>query len=78
MRYEMALSLDGLEQTLQITSETFKKWMVWKVQFKEGKEAMLFKCGNIWLQRNEDSLDHHTLAAIGIQIDHKNINAAFV
>jgi hypothetical protein len=78
MRYEMVLSLDGLEQTLQITSETFKKWLVWKVKFKEGKEVVLFKCGNIWMQRNEDSLDHHTLTAIGKQIDHRNLNTAFV
>jgi hypothetical protein len=76
MRYEIVLSLNGLEQTLQVISETFKNWLVWKVKFKDEREVVLFKCGNLWMQRNEDSLDLHTITAIGNQIDHINLSLA--
>jgi hypothetical protein len=74
MRHEIVLSLNGLEQTIQIISETFKNRMVWKIKFKSGEEAVLFKYMDVWMQRNEDNLDHRTIAAIGNQIDHMNLN----
>ena len=37
---------------------------------------MLYKCGNEWVQRNEDELDADLLVIIGNQIDH--INAAVI
>lgn len=74
MRYEIALSLNGLEQTLHVISERFKNWVVWKVQFNTGEEAVLFKHMDVWMQRNEDSLDYRTIAAIGRQIDRLNLN----
>jgi hypothetical protein len=71
MSYEIILA-DGAILPLQITAATFKNWKVWKIQFKDGKEAMLYKCGNEWVQRNEDELDAHSLLTIGNQIDHIN------
>ncbi len=72
MSHEITLSLNGLEQTLQVISGKFKNWKVWKVQFKNGDEAVLFKHMDVWMQRNEDSLDNKTIAAIGKQIDSIN------
>jgi len=77
MRYEIELSLNGINQTLNVISETFKNWIVWKVTFKSGQEAMLFKCMDVWMQRNEDSLDQRTIAAIGKQIDSLNLNISY-
>jgi len=70
MRYVIVLSRNGYKQAMQIIAETFKNWKVWKVVFQNGKEAVLFKCGNIWMQRNEDDLDRGLLNAIGEKIDH--------
>jgi hypothetical protein len=70
MKQEITLFLNGSKQVILIFSETFKNWTVWRVQFRSGEESVLFKCGGIWMQRNEDGLDHRTLNAIGEQIDH--------
>jgi hypothetical protein len=77
MRHAITLSLNGLEQTLHVISGKFKKWKVWKVQFKNGDEAVLFKHMDIWMQRNEDKLDHQTITAIGNQIDRINTDISF-
>jgi hypothetical protein len=74
MSYEIILA-DGAILPLQITAATFKNWKVWRVQFKDGKEVMLYKCGNEWVQRNEDELDAYSLLTIGNQIDHINTPA---
>jgi hypothetical protein len=76
MRYEIVLFLDGGKHVLQVIAETFKNLRVWKVKFQDGAEAVLFKCGNIWLQRNEDNLDHGLLNAIGERIDRINLGIA--
>lgn len=67
----------GYHQTLQIISETFKSWKVWRVRFQNGEEAVLFKLENMWMQRNEDGLDDHTLNCIGRLIDQFNPGIAF-
>ena len=77
MRYEIILSLNGLEQTLQVISGKFKNWEVWKVQFKNGDEVVLFKQMDVWMQRNEDSLNNQTITAIGKQIDLINKDISF-
>ena len=68
MSYEILLA-DGVVVLLQITAATFKTWKVWKIQFTDGREAMLYKCGNEWVQRNEDQLDNFVIIAIGKCID---------
>jgi hypothetical protein len=68
MRYEILLA-DGAVLLLQITTATFKTWKVWKIQFTDGREAMLYKCGDEWVQRNEDQLDNSAIIAIGKCID---------
>ena len=72
MHYEIVLSRNGYKHILQLISETFKSWKVWKVRFQDGAEAVLFKVGNEWMQRNEDNLEHWLLKAIGEQIDRIN------
>ena len=68
MHYKLKLP-DGTTHAIQIISTTFKKFKVWVVQFKDGKQAMLYKCGNEWLQRTEDFLDGPLINAIGEYID---------
>ncbi|QHS55967.1 hypothetical protein GWR56_10625 [Mucilaginibacter sp. 14171R-50] len=76
MSYEIVISRNGYKQVLQIISETFKHWNAWTVRFPDGEEAVLFKCGNLWMQRNEDDLDKQLLNAIGEKIDHINLGIA--
>ena len=63
------LLVDGAVLLLQITAATFKTWKVWSVQFIDGREVMLYKCGEVWVQRNEDHLDNAAIIAIGKYID---------
>lgn len=60
---------DGTVQAIQIMSTTFKKFKVWLVQFKDGKQAMLYKSGDEWMQRTEDFLDASLIRIIGNYID---------
>jgi len=60
---------DGTLKLIKITSAYFKTWHVWKIQFEDGKTAMLFKMGSEWMQRNEDFLDEHVISVIGTYID---------
>jgi hypothetical protein len=69
MRHEIVLIRNGYKQVLQVIAETYKKWKVWKVKFQDGTEAILLKCGSLWMQRNEDDLDRGLLNAIGERID---------
>lgn len=39
------------------------------MRFHDGAEAILFKCGSEWMQRNEDNLENWLLQAIGEKID---------
>jgi len=68
MSYEILLA-DGVVVLLQITAVTFKTWKVWRVQFIDGREVMLYKCGEEWVQRNDDQLDKAAIIAIGKCID---------
>jgi hypothetical protein len=68
MSYEILLA-NGAVLLLQITAGTFKTWKVWKIQFTDGREVMLYKCGDEWVQRNEDQLENSTVIAIGKCID---------
>jgi len=68
MSHEILLA-NGAILILQITAATFKTWKVWKIQFTDGREAMLYKCGDEWVQRNEDQLDEPSILAIGHHID---------
>jgi hypothetical protein len=68
MNYKIILP-DGTTQAIQIIGTTFKKFKVWLVRFKDGKQAILYKAGNEWMQRTEDFLDSSLLLAIGRCID---------
>ncbi|HEY4327521.1 MAG TPA: hypothetical protein VGN20_26285 [Mucilaginibacter sp.] len=70
MSYEIVLSRNGYKQALRVIADSFKSLKVWKVIFEDGDEAVLFKCGNEWFQRNEDDLERGLLKAIGQKIDH--------
>jgi hypothetical protein len=68
MNYKITLP-DGTTQAIQIIGTTFKQFKVWLVRFKDGKQAVLYKCGNEWLQRSEDFLDNSLIMVIGRCID---------
>ena len=68
MNFEIMLP-NGAIQFLQITAITFNNRGAWQVQFDNGKEVVLYNCGNEWMQRNEDNLDRQSLIAIGKCID---------
>ncbi len=76
MSYEIVLSRKGYKQVLQVIADNFKNLKVWKVRFQDGEEAVLFKCGMEWFQRNEDGLDRWLLKEISQNIDHINIDIA--
>jgi hypothetical protein len=76
MNYEIVLSNEGSKQVLQVIADTFKTLKVWKVRFQDGAEAVLFKCGAEWFQRNDDDLPRWMLKEIGQKIDHINIGIA--
>ncbi len=77
MSFEIILSRNGRRHVLEVISETFKNLKVWKVKFQDGGEAILYKCGSIWLQRNEDELEHGLLSAIGEKIDLISLGLSF-
>ena len=77
MHIEIVLYRNGYKQVLQLISETLKSLRVWKVRFQDGAEAVLFKCGNEWLQRNEDNLERGLLKAIGDKIDQIDLEMSF-
>jgi hypothetical protein len=68
MNYKIILP-DGTTQAIQIISTSFKQLKVWLVRFKDGKQAVLYKVGNEWMQRTEDFLDSTLIMAIGRCID---------
>jgi hypothetical protein len=70
MSYEIVLSWKGCRRALRAAAETFKTLTVWKISFEDGEEAVLFKCGAEWFQRNEDGLERGLLKAIGQKTDH--------
>ena len=69
MQYQIVLTRNGYKQVLHLISDRLKSLRVWKVRFHDGAEAILFKCGSEWMQRNEDNLEHWLLKAIGEKID---------
>ena len=54
---------------LHITSTTFKDRKVWRIQFHDGKEVILYKCGYNWQQSSKQHIDKPCLKAIGQCID---------
>lgn len=60
---------EHVSQYIHITSSIFNSRKVWKVEFNSGKEVVLYKCGNEWMQRTEDNLEMKVIEAIGKCID---------
>jgi len=54
---------------LHITSTIFKDRKVWRIQFHDGKEVILYKCGYSWQQSSIHHIDKPSLQAIGQCID---------
>jgi hypothetical protein len=70
MRYEILVNRNGSKQAIEVIAGTYKKWKVWNVRLNSGEEAVLFKCGRVWLQGYNDKLEYSLLSAIGERVDH--------
>jgi hypothetical protein len=68
MSYEILITAEGLS-ILHITAINFNSLKGWRVEFHDGKEAMLYNDNDEWVQYNELWLDKPTLMAIGHCID---------
>ncbi|WP_184549308.1 hypothetical protein [Mucilaginibacter sp. FT3.2] len=66
MSYEIIQTADSdVMKFLHITSVIYKKWKVWRVQFHDGKETFLYRCGKEWVHWSKDYLDKPALQAVG-------------
>ena len=72
MSYEILFEDEAIK-IVHITSATFKTWKIWRIEFHDGKEVVLYKCGNEWMQRIEDQLEIRFLIAIGKCIDDNSL-----
>jgi len=70
MSYEIVITdeADGL-RFCHVTSTIFKTWKLWRVQYHDGNESILYKCGAQWMQWSKTYLNKQVLYAIGNCID---------
>jgi hypothetical protein len=68
MSYEILRTAEGLS-ILHITRAGHDSFTAWKIEFHDGKEAVLSLQNGKWLQDDEQWLDGITLLAIGHCID---------
>lgn len=61
--------LNNINLFIQLTATTYKELKVWEVKFEDGRQAVLYKCGLEWMQRNEDNLSTSLIENIGNRID---------
>jgi hypothetical protein len=64
MSYEILIEEEGVS-ILHITEATFNSFEGWRIEFHDGKYAMVYKCSGEWLQYNEDWLHKPRLLDIG-------------
>jgi len=68
MSYEVLVTREGFS-ILHITTVNVNAVKGWRIQFHDGKEAMLCNYGDDWFQYDEPWLDRPTIMAIGVCID---------
>jgi hypothetical protein len=74
MSYEMIQTGEReLIKFLHITSTSFRKWKVWRVQFHDGNETFLYRCGDEWMHWSKTHLDKPVLKAIAECIENSSI-----
>lgn len=64
MSYEILRTGENLS-LIHITEASFNSFEGWRVEFHDGKEAMLYNCNDEWIQYGKLWLDRITLLAIG-------------
>jgi hypothetical protein len=64
MSYEILRTAEGLS-ILHITTANFHSITGWRIEFHDGKEAMLYNHSGEWMQYDEQWLDGITLLTIG-------------
>jgi hypothetical protein len=72
MSYEILMTAESL-RILHITEAYLNSFKGWRIQFDDGKEAMVYYGSDEWMQYKEDWLDKHTLMAIGNCIDSRTM-----
>ena len=68
MSYEILRTVNGLS-ILHITAADLNSFSGWRIEFDNGKEAMLYHNNFEWMQFDKQWLDEITLIAIGNCID---------
>jgi hypothetical protein len=68
MSYEILITAEGL-RIIHITTINFNSRKGWRIEFDDGKEAVLYNGNDEWVQYDEPWLDKPTLMAIGHCID---------
>lgn len=68
MSYEILRTAKGLS-ILHITTANLNLITGWRIEFDNGKEAMLYHNNQEWIQLDEQWLDSITLLAVGNCID---------
>lgn len=69
MSYEILRMAEGLK-IIHITLANFNSLKGWRVEFDDGKEALLYNYSDEFIQYEEEWLNKPALAAIGKCIDH--------
>ena len=64
MSYEILRTADG-PSIIHITTANFNLFKGWRVEFDDGKEALLYNSSDEFMQYNEEWLNSAALAAIG-------------
>ncbi|EHQ24961.1 hypothetical protein [Mucilaginibacter paludis] len=74
MSYEIIQTEEtGVIRFLHITSTSFRRWKIWRIQFHDGKETFMYRCGNQWMQWSKNYLDKPVLKAIEECIENSTI-----
>jgi len=68
MSYEILRTAEGTK-ILHITTANFNSFEGWRVEFDDGKEALLYSRSDEFVQYDEEWLNRPELAAIGRCID---------
>jgi len=69
MSYEI-LKAEEVLSIVHVTEEYFGSFKGWRVEFDDGKEALLYNSSDEFIQYDEEWLNRPALAAIGKCINH--------
>ncbi|MEO6849806.1 MAG: hypothetical protein ABI203_02795 [Mucilaginibacter sp.] len=72
MSYEILITAESVS-ILHITAINFNSLNGWRIEFHDGKEAMVYNENNEWIQYDKSWLDKPTLVGIGYCIERRMV-----